>query len=155
MTLGQFLGSLTLAKNRPIHSKELDLKQLLLQGYQHESRRSIIAFVCRIVKEANKSLIFCKVSNPWINGILQIMAEIYRDSAIISHKDDIKMEIESLLKALNVTNLNHDIPQLQIGALHAYTQINQFNSVCQEIELSYMNSKTPLIPIRKRSAPPR
>ena len=48
------------------------------------------------------------------------MREIYADPVVIGHKDDIKMEIESLLKALNVTNLN-DIPVLQIGALHAYT----------------------------------
>ena len=32
-TLGSFLGSLTLAKNRPIHAKEMDLKQVLIQGY--------------------------------------------------------------------------------------------------------------------------
>lgn len=36
IVLGQFIGSLTLAKNRPIKSTELDLKQLLIQGYQHE-----------------------------------------------------------------------------------------------------------------------
>ena len=60
------------------------------------------------------------MSNPWINGILQVMREIYADPVIIPHKDDIKMEIESLLKAMNVSNLN-DIPVLQIGALHAYT----------------------------------
>ena len=100
VTLGTFLGSLTLAKNRPIHSKELDLKQLLLQGYQHESRRCIIAFVCRIMKEANKSLIFNKVSNPWVCGILQVLREMYADPTVINHQDDIKMEIESLFKAL-------------------------------------------------------
>ena len=119
MTLGQFLGSLTLAKNRPIHAKELDLKQLLVQGYQHEHRRAIIAFVCRIMKEANKSLIFNKVSNPWVNGILQVMREIYADATLVQHKDEIKMEIESLFKALNVSNLN-DIPVLPIGTLSAF-----------------------------------
>ena len=33
VVLGQFIGSLTLAKNRPIKANELDLKQLLIQGY--------------------------------------------------------------------------------------------------------------------------
>ena len=62
------------------------------------------------MKEANKSIIF-KVSNPWINGILQVMREIYADPTAVSYKSDIKMEIESLLKALSVSNLN-DIPVL-------------------------------------------
>ena len=32
-TLGSFIGSLTLAANRPILSKEIDFKQLLIQGF--------------------------------------------------------------------------------------------------------------------------
>ena len=81
----------------------------------------------RILKEANKSMIFNRVSNPWVNAILQVMREIYGDTNITLHKDEIRMEIESLFKALNVNNLN-DIPVLPIGALSAL-QINQFNSV--------------------------
>lgn len=103
------------------------------------------------MKEANKSLIF-KVSNPWVNAILQVMREIYADSTITAHRDEIKMEIESLFKALNVSNLN-DIPVLAIGTLSA-CQINQFNSLSQEIEISFMNSKVPLIPVRQRNPPP-
>ena len=60
------------------------------------------------------------------------------------------MEIESLFKALQVNNLN-DIPVLQFGTLHAYAGVGQFNSVTQEIELSYMHQKTHLIPTRQRS----
>ena len=63
------------------------------------------------MKESNKSLIFNKVSNPWVCGILQILREIYADPTVINHQDDIKMEIESLFKALQVNNLN-DIPVL-------------------------------------------
>ena len=50
-TLGQFLGQLTLARNRPIRSDELDIKQLLIQGFQHENRKLVISFVCNIIKE--------------------------------------------------------------------------------------------------------
>jgi len=32
-TLGQFLGQLTLARNRPIKNKELDIKQMLVHGF--------------------------------------------------------------------------------------------------------------------------
>ena len=66
------------------------------------------------------------------------MREIYADPTVINHQDDIKMEIESLFKALQVSNLN-DIPVLQFGTLHAYAGVGQFNSVSQEIEVSYMH----------------
>jgi len=65
-----------LASSRPILSKELDMKQLLLQGFAHDNRKLVITFVCRILKEAHRSQIF-KVSNPWVNGLLQILREIY------------------------------------------------------------------------------
>ena len=68
-----------------------------------------------------QSTIF-KVSNPWVSGILQVMREIYADHTVVSHKDEMKMEIESLLKALSISNLN-DIPVLQVGTLHAFAGI--------------------------------
>ena len=34
--LGSFIGAITLAYNNPIKRTDLDLKQLLLQGYFHE-----------------------------------------------------------------------------------------------------------------------
>ena len=74
-TLGQFLGQLTLARHRPIRSDELDIKQLLIQGFQHENRKLVISFVCNIVKECTKSFIF-KPQNPWLSGILQILREM-------------------------------------------------------------------------------
>lgn len=76
MNLGQFVGSLTLANNRPILSRELDIKHLLLQGFQVDNKKLVITFVCRILKEAAKSQIF-KVNNPWIHSILQILREMY------------------------------------------------------------------------------
>ena len=64
--LGTFIGILTLANNRPIYSTELDLKQLLIEGFMLRSRYVII-FVCRILKEAPKSQIqIFNRTNPWI-----------------------------------------------------------------------------------------
>ena len=73
------------------------------------------------MKQASNSTIF-KVSNPWVSGILSVMREIYADHTVVSHKDDMKMEIESLLKALSISNLN-DIPHLGVGTLHAFAGI--------------------------------
>ena len=67
--LGSFIGALTLANNTPISRNELDLKQILLHCFFHEQRKIIVTFVCKILKEANKSTVF-KTANPWINSLL-------------------------------------------------------------------------------------
>lgn len=127
MNLGQFLGSLTLANNRPILSRELDIKHLLLQGFQVDNKKLVITFVCRILKEAAKSQIF-KVNNPWIHSILQILREIY-DLCHPNHspqpQNEIIMEIEALFKAMNINNLQDIQPS---GALKAMST-NQFQSI--------------------------
>ena len=77
INLGQFLGGITIASNRPILSREIDLKQLLLEAYTNQDRlKYVITFVCRILKECNKSSIF-KISNPWIAALLSLLREIY------------------------------------------------------------------------------
>jgi hypothetical protein len=54
--LGHFIGSLTLAKSRPLLSSELDMKHLLLVGFKdNKNRKLIVTFVCRILKEAQFS----------------------------------------------------------------------------------------------------
>jgi CCR4-NOT transcription complex subunit 1 len=105
--LGHFIGSLTLAKNRPLLSSELDMKHLLLVGFKdNKNRKLIVTFVCRILKEAQNSQIFKKLTNPWMKGILQIICEIYQFSQnpqnTLMGNDEIKLEIELLFKALQV-----------------------------------------------------
>ena len=151
-TLGQFLGQLTLGRNRPIRIDELDIKQLLIQGFQHEGRRLIISFSCNIIKECQKSLVF-KVQNPWLNGILQILREIIDclqlpNMKSLKDKEEIESELVFLFKSFNINNINEIIPS---GTLKA-SQGSQFVSVAQEIELSYLASKKSLIPIRQKTA---
>jgi CCR4-NOT transcription complex subunit 1 len=74
--LGQFLGLLTVANNRPIYAKELDIKQLLVEGFTSEKMKYVVTFVCRILKECQKSTIF-KNQNPWVKANLDILKEIY------------------------------------------------------------------------------
>jgi CCR4-NOT transcription complex subunit 1 len=74
--LGQFLGLLTVANNRPIYAKELDIKQLLVEGFTSEKMKYVVTFVCRILKECLKSTIF-KNQNPWVKANLDILKEIY------------------------------------------------------------------------------
>lgn len=70
--LGSFIGAITLAYNTPIKRQDLDLKQLLLQGFFHEQRKIVVIFVCKILREAHRSTVF-KISNPWMNSLFQII----------------------------------------------------------------------------------
>jgi CCR4-NOT transcription complex subunit 1 len=70
------LGILTVAINRPIYAKELDLKQMLVEGFTSEKLKLTVFFVCRILKECQKSTVF-KHQNPWVKAILEILREIY------------------------------------------------------------------------------
>lgn len=75
-SLGSFVGSLTIAKNEPIRSSQLDLKQILIEGFPTKNRRLAVAFVCRIIKESVHSKVFT-IRNPWMNSLLSILREIY------------------------------------------------------------------------------
>jgi hypothetical protein len=75
-SLGTFIGCLTIAKNEPIMGRFLDLKQILVEGFQTKNRRMSVAFVCRILKECSNSRVFSP-RNPWVNTLLQILREIY------------------------------------------------------------------------------
>jgi len=151
-TLGQFLGQLTLARNRPIKNKELDIKQMLVHGFQHDQRRLVISFACNIIKECTKSVVF-KIQNPWLNGILQVLREMI-DCLQMPHmknlkeKEEIESELVFLFKSFNIQNINEIIPS---GTLKA-SQGSQIMSVSQDIELSFLNSKPAIIPIRQKSA---
>ena len=115
-TLGSFMGSLTLGNNRPIPSKELDLKQLLIHGFYStaRNRRNVITFTCAIIKEAAKKSLIFKLSNPWLNSIIQILREI-RDCLQqpqmknLKEREGIEMELSSLDNAFNFS-LNDIIP---------------------------------------------
>jgi CCR4-NOT transcription complex subunit 1 len=47
--LGNWLGILTLAKNRPILAKDLDLKELIFDAYENGRLGPIVTFVCKIL----------------------------------------------------------------------------------------------------------
>ena len=113
-TLGQFLGQLTLARHRPIRSDELDIKQMLIHGFQHENRKLVISFVCNIIKECTKSFIF-KVQNPWLSGILQILREMIDclqmpNMKILKDREEIESELVFLFKSFSIQNINEIIP---------------------------------------------
>ena len=87
---------------------------MLIQGFQHESRRIIICFACNIIKECSKSLIF-KPQNPWLSSILQILREIIDclqlpGMKVLKDKEEIESELVFLFKSFNIQNVNDILP---------------------------------------------
>ncbi|KAF8502451.1 Not1-domain-containing protein [Gautieria morchelliformis] len=96
--LGSWLGSLTLARNKPIMYKNLSFKDLLLEGY--DSNRLIVAipFVCKILEACSKSMVF-KPPNPWLMAVISLLVELYHFAEL---KLNLKFEIEVLCKSLEL-----------------------------------------------------
>ena len=100
-----------MAGNRPIYAKELDIKQVLVESFTSNKMKLVVTFVCRILKECSKSIIF-KYQNPWVKANLEIIKEIYEScgpNSNVNPNNDILMEIDSLFKTLglNVQDVQH------------------------------------------------
>lgn len=96
--LGSWLGIMTLAKNRPILAKDLDLKELIFDAYENGRLGPIITFVCKILEHSVKTKVF-HPKNPWIQALLSVMAELhYRPNL----KNNLKFEIDNIYKKLEL-----------------------------------------------------
>jgi len=96
--LGQFLGMLTLARNRPILFSQLHLRLLLAEGVRHEKLPAVLPLVAKIMVQTAKSKVFVPTS-PWVEGVLSVLSELY---AYGNLKLTMKFEIEVLGKAIGV-----------------------------------------------------
>ena len=101
MNLGTFLGTITLGSNRPLLTREFDLKQTLLEALDQgpQKVRLVVPFVSKVIKETTKSQVF-KPSNPFVMGLLQVLKEI-AEVKLHTSKDTL-MEIDSLFKHIGV-----------------------------------------------------
>ncbi|KAI9256566.1 CCR4-Not complex component, Not1-domain-containing protein [Phascolomyces articulosus] len=96
--LGSWLGGLTLARNKPIRHKNIAFKDLLLEGFDSNRLIVIIPFVCKVLEQCNKSVVF-KPPNPWLMAILKLMVELYQFAEL---KLNLRFEIEVLCKGLSL-----------------------------------------------------
>lgn len=96
--LGSWLGSLTVARDRPIKYRNISFKDLLMEGHDTQRLLLVIPFTCKVLIQAAKSTIF-KPPNPWLMEILQILIELYHFAEI---KLNLKFEIEVLCKGLDL-----------------------------------------------------
>ncbi|KAI2793162.1 hypothetical protein POX_b03212 [Penicillium oxalicum] len=96
--LGAWLGSLTIAKDKPIKHKNVYFKGLLLEGYDTQRLMVTIPFTCKVLVQATKSRVF-RPPNPWLMDILGLLLELYHFAEL---KLNLKFEIEVLCKDLDL-----------------------------------------------------
>ncbi|KAL8862024.1 MAG: hypothetical protein Q9178_001479 [Gyalolechia marmorata] len=96
--LASWLGSLTIARDKPIKHKYIAFKDLLLEGHESDRLLIVIPFVCNVLIQAKKSVVF-KPPNPWTVDILRVLMELYSFAEL---KLNQKFEIEVLCKELDI-----------------------------------------------------
>ncbi|KAL1947536.1 hypothetical protein VTO73DRAFT_13260 [Trametes versicolor] len=96
--VASWLGSITLARDRPIKHKQLSFKDLLIEGYDNGRLIVAIPFVCKTLEPAARSKVF-RPPNPWLMAVVSLLTELYHFAEL---KLNLKFEIEMLCKALDV-----------------------------------------------------
>jgi len=96
--LAGWLGSLTIARNKPIKHKNISFKDLLIEAYDTQRLLVVIPFTCKVLLQAAKSTVF-KPPNPWLMDILRLLVELYYFAEL---KLNLKFEIEVLCKDLHL-----------------------------------------------------
>jgi len=104
--LGSFLGQMTLARNKPILQRKLDVKELLCQGYETGRLIAVTPFVAKIMEGAKDCRVF-RPPNPWIMSLMGVLRELYDLDDL---KMNIKFEIEVLCKHLGL-KIDDVVPQ--------------------------------------------
>lgn len=98
--LGSWLGLITLAKNKPILHRDLDLKSLVVEAFQKGQAELlfVVPFVAKVLEPAGKSKVFGP-PNPWLMAMLSVLVELHNEPDLkLNHK----FEIEVLCKNLNI-----------------------------------------------------
>lgn len=109
--LGQWLGLLTLARNKPILHVDLDLKGLLVEAYHKGTQELlyVVPFLAEILKTTQKSKIF-KPNNPFVLGLLRALVELRQQPNL---KLNLEFQVEVLFNNLGV-DLNKLVGQSNI-----------------------------------------
>jgi len=94
--LGTWLGLLTLARDRPIRSNRLVLKDILIDAYDRQRLPHVLPFVAKVLEATTRSRIF-KWPNPWLVSIISLMKEMFTQP---DTRLNVLFEIESLFAKL-------------------------------------------------------
>lgn len=95
---GMWLGQMTLAKNKPLLQRRINLKQLIFWGYESGHLIAVCPFVAKVVEGVKDSKVF-RPPNPWLMAVLGVLKEL---SEIEDLKLNIKFEVQVLCKNINI-----------------------------------------------------
>ncbi|KAL4002895.1 CCR4-Not complex component Not1 family protein [Acanthocheilonema viteae] len=98
--LGLWLGAITIARDHPIVTSDLDMKSLLMEAYYKGQQELlfVVPFIAKILVSCSKSQIFGP-NCAWIKAIFKILAELHNQPDL---KLNLKFEIEVLCKELGI-----------------------------------------------------
>ncbi|EFJ39979.1 hypothetical protein VOLCADRAFT_108387 [Volvox carteri f. nagariensis] len=82
--LGTWLGLLTFARNKPVLSRDLELKQVICEAYQRGRLIAVLPFVQKLLEGCRHSRVF-KPTNPMVAAILSLLAELHAMKVIGLH----------------------------------------------------------------------
>ena len=88
----------TLARNKPLFQRRVNLKELLFWGYGTGRLIAVCSFVARIIEGARDSKVF-RPPNPWLMALLGVLREMYETEDL---KMNIKFEVQVLCKNINI-----------------------------------------------------
>lgn len=96
--LGAWLGSMTLAQDKPIKHRNIYFVDMLLEGFESQRLIIVIPFTCKVLVQGARSVVF-KPPNPWLMEIIQVLIELYHFADL---KLNQKFEIEVLCKDMGL-----------------------------------------------------
>eukprot|EP00760_Papus_ankaliazontas_P009892 PhM_4_TR14152/c0_g1_i1/m.51542/K12604/CNOT1, NOT1; CCR4-NOT transcription complex subunit 1 len=126
--LGAWIGLMTLARDRPVLARDIDLKELLLQAMAEGKLIAVVPFVAKVLESTPNSRVF-SVRNPWLIGILNALAEIYQFPDL---KLTLRFELEVLCNKLSIPI--HDVierSKITPGSLQA-----KLESIYRQLDIS-------------------
>ncbi|KAK1443662.1 ccr4-not transcription complex subunit 1 [Babesia gibsoni] len=92
-----WLGAITLGRNKPLLTKHLDLKYLILYSYQNGLLTVIIPAACKLLMNVKNSKIF-KLPNPWTSSLLNLLADISISKGL---KSTLQFDLSMLFRNLD------------------------------------------------------
>jgi len=137
--LGQWLGLLTLARNKPILYVDLDLKGLLVEAYHKGTQELlyVVPFLAEILKTTQKSKIF-KPNNPFVLGLLRALVELRQ-------QPNLKLNLEFQVEVL-FNNLNVDLNKL-VGQSNILNDEKYYSKIDSQLGSKQISGQQPLQPL--------
>lgn len=142
-SLGSWIGTLTIARNKPILIRFIDLKSEIIKSYEKENMNTVIPFICNILKSCISSEVFTQ-ANPWMIAMLSLLYELKQKPEL---KLRIAHEIDSLFKTIKVSP--ETFPQtnlLNIREVKPFESVKEFTPVPEVVVLTSENRSMASLP---------